>query len=319
MVDPNKLALLEAAAQGGTAGLKAAQEAQTQQAPTGAISGALSAAIGQQGLTGEAVTQLQGMENRPAEVMAARGTATLGANNAYLYDLARARNAFMDFQESQVLPSIARKLALEEADGGGSGGGGGRSGGGGGGGGRGGSSKSKGSKSNEYKLGDWLEAAREDAGLVGTGIRSKTGLPPFLQGKSLEGAKANAGTELGALALAMPRDLRARAWAESEYGATPEDIDKGAPVSGFLEDALVELQSAIDNNIKFERYRKDTRKAAQGLKGNQKKAVQYVLNLARQNLPGSPGTGIGAFAAATPAETPQQKAIVNALSKIKLF
>lgn len=316
MVDPDKLALLNAAATGGSQGLARAQEEQAAQATTGVpISAALAQAVGSQGLTPEAAQQLAGIERAPVAMMNERGSTTLHANNAFLYDLARIRNQWMDTQDNLVLPAISRKLALDGLDGGGSGGGGGGRGGGGGGG-SGGGRKSRGSGSNDpgdYKLGDWLKQAREDAGLVGSGIRSKTGLPPFLHEVSKQNALENPGVE-ASIAMALPRNLRARAWAESQYGATPEDIDKGMPIGGFLKDALVELESAIANRISFQRFKKDTQKAAKAKEGDQSKAVAYALALARQNLVGAGKIGSipgGGAPASAPIYNPARKVVTR--------
>lgn len=271
--DPRQVALLNAAAAGGTDGLARAQAEQAAAAAAPPpISAALAQAVGTQGLTPDATSQLAGIEAAPAAAMNARGTATLGANNAYLYDLAKLYRQFMDTQNDQVLPAIYRDLALGGSSGGGSGGSGGDSGG-----------RSKGSSSNAPKTGDWLKAARVDAGLVGSGVRSKDGLPPFLRAASKANAQQNPGAE-ASIAMALPRDLRARAYAESTYGADQSNLDKGMPVGGFLEKALLALQQTIKDKQSYEAYAKATKARAAKLKGDQSKAVQYALMVARANL-----------------------------------
>ncbi len=299
-------ALLDALAAGGKRAAEAYQagQAATDQTTNASIRAALSSSVAQQASPGAQydLARLQQVPRDLASDLAAKQAYT---QMNYINSLGEASKPFYDNISNLLIPAYQRQLAEQQA--GGSGGG---SGGGGGGGGSGGRSGGSGGRSKSGSATDWIDQLRADAGLVGTGIRTKTGAPEYLRAVSLQGVAKGSPTDR------LPRDLRERQYLESQYGAPSDQLDKAAPISGFLKKALDQLESAAQNKISYERYRKDTQAAARKLKGDQSRAVQYALLLAQQQLGGVTGPGVGEF---RPGLTPVSPEVSKAVARVRLF
>ncbi len=118
---------------------------------------------------------------------------------------------------------------------------------------------------------DWVKQLRTDMGIVGSGLATKRAAPAYLRQASLQASPGNK----------APRDIREQQYLQLHYGAPAADVGKAAPISGFLAAGTKQLASAVQNNVSYKRYAADTKKAAQGTKGDQSKAVAYLLEKAQ--------------------------------------
>ncbi len=111
-------------------------------------------------------------------------------------------------------------------------------------------------------------------GIVGSGLATKRAAPAYLRAQSLAASPKNT----------APRDIREQQYLQLHYGAPAADVQKAAPISGFLKTATQNLAVAQQKGITAQAYNAALQKAAQAQKGDQSKAVAYMKALAAKAL-----------------------------------